>query len=90
MIAPGDESFYDKQFFLGGAQTFRFKNKIYELVGGLVSAFNWQKAEKFARLLGGELAAFEDEKEMMKDYSRQVNLAVQYAKKVFGEDFPPY
>lgn len=30
------------------------------------------------------------EEEMLKDYSSQVNLAVQYAKKVFGEDFPPY
>lgn len=30
------------------------------------------------------------ESEMMKDYSPQVNLAIQYAKKVFGEDFPPY
>jgi len=27
---------------------------------------------------------------MLKDYSSQVDLAVQYAKKVFGEDFPPY
>ena len=30
------------------------------------------------------------EREMLKDYSSQVDLAVQYAKKVFGEDFPPY
>lgn len=31
---------------------------------------------------------FEDE--MMKNYRPQVDLAVRYAKKVFGEDFPPY
>lgn len=31
---------------------------------------------------------FEDE--MMKDYAPQVKLACEYAKKVFGEDFPPY
>ena len=28
--------------------------------------------------------------EMMKSYSEQVELAMKYAKKVFGEDFPPY
>ncbi len=28
--------------------------------------------------------------EMMKSYSEQVELAMRYAKKVFGEDFPPY
>lgn len=31
---------------------------------------------------------FEDE--MMKHYKSQVDLAIQYAQKVFGEDFPPY
>ena len=30
------------------------------------------------------------ENEMLKDYAPQVNLAIEYAKKVFGEDFPPY
>lgn len=30
------------------------------------------------------------EKQMLIDYSSQVNLAIDYAKKVFGEDFPPY
>lgn len=30
------------------------------------------------------------EKEMMKRYALQANLAIEYAKKVFGEDFPPY
>ena len=28
--------------------------------------------------------------QMLKDYAPQVDLAVKYAKKVFGEDFPPY
>jgi hypothetical protein len=27
---------------------------------------------------------------MMKKYKTQVKLAMNYAKKVFGEDFPPY
>lgn len=31
---------------------------------------------------------FEDE--MMKNYKSQVDLAIQYAQKVFGDDFPPY
>ena len=30
------------------------------------------------------------ENEMMKKYSSQVDLAVKYAKKVFGDNFPPY
>ena len=30
------------------------------------------------------------ESEMLKRYRDQVDLAVRYAKKVFGEDFPPY
>ena len=30
------------------------------------------------------------EVEMMKRYKDQVDLAIKYAKKVFGEDFPPY
>ena len=28
--------------------------------------------------------------EMMKDYREQVDLAIKYAEKVFGKDFPPY
>lgn len=30
------------------------------------------------------------EKEIMKDYSKQAELAIKYAKLIFGEDFPPY
>lgn len=30
------------------------------------------------------------EKQMLIDYADQVDLAIKYAKKVFGEDFPPY
>lgn len=30
------------------------------------------------------------ERQMLIDYAPQVDLAVKYAKKVFGEDFPPY
>lgn len=30
------------------------------------------------------------ERQMLFDYSEQVDLAIKYAKKVFGEDFPPY
>ena len=30
------------------------------------------------------------EYQISKDYAPQVNLAIEYAKKVFGEDFPPY
>jgi hypothetical protein len=30
------------------------------------------------------------EEEIAREYEPQVNLAIEYAKKVFGEDFPPY
>ena len=30
------------------------------------------------------------EKEMMKSHKEQVHLAMRYAEKVFGSDFPPY
>ncbi len=64
VIAPGDSSFYDRHFFMGGPMSFRYKNKVLELVGSLASAFNWHSAEEFSRLLGGKLAEFENEEEM--------------------------
>jgi hypothetical protein len=30
------------------------------------------------------------EAEMLKNYRDQVDLAIRYAEKVFGKDFPPY
>ena len=46
--------------------------------------------EKLLRLILKSPSREYFECEMLKDYAPQVNLAVEYAKKVFGEDFPPY
>ena len=46
--------------------------------------------EKLLKLILKSPSRLYFEKEMLKDYAPQVDLAVQYAKKVFGEDFPPY
>lgn len=64
VLAPGESSFYDRHFFLGGAQQIRHGGKVYEIVGGLLAAFRWEEAREFARLLGGELAVFENKEEM--------------------------
>lgn len=46
--------------------------------------------EKLLKLILKSPSREHFESEMMKDYSHQVDLAINYAKKVFGEDFPPY
>ena len=56
--------------------------------------FNRQLAvetyEKLLKLILKSPSRLYFEKEMLKDYAPQVDLAIEYAKKVFGEDFPPY
>ena len=56
--------------------------------------FNRQRAietyEKLLKLILKSPSREYFENQMLKDYAPQVDLAVQYAKKVFGEDFPPY
>ena len=46
--------------------------------------------EKLLKLILKSPSRNNFEIEMMKSYSEQVELAMKYAKKVFGEDFPPY
>ena len=46
--------------------------------------------EKLLKLILKSPSRNNFEAEMMKSYSEQVYLAMDYAKKVFGEDFPPY
>ena len=46
--------------------------------------------EKLLKLILKSPSRNNFEIEMMKSYSQQVELAMKYAKKVFGEDFPPY
>lgn len=46
--------------------------------------------EKLLRLILKSPSRKHFETEMMKSYKDQVDLAIMYAKMVFGEDFPPY
>ena len=46
--------------------------------------------EKLLKLILKSPSREHFESEMLKDYAPQVELAVKYAKKVFGEEFPPY
>lgn len=46
--------------------------------------------EKLLKLILRSPSRIYFENEMLKYYAPQVELAVEYAKKVFGEDFPPY
>ncbi|MBR2358758.1 MAG: SUMF1/EgtB/PvdO family nonheme iron enzyme [Lentisphaeria bacterium] len=60
-VAPGDMSYFDKEFFLGGAVQTRSRGKIYELIGANVGVFNWHSADALSKLLGGTLAEIEDQ-----------------------------
>lgn len=64
VIAPGDESFYDRYFFNGASGQFRRNGKVFELTGGLTGAFDRKQAQEFARLMGGQLAEFDNKEEM--------------------------
>lgn len=46
--------------------------------------------EKLLRLILKSPSRDYFESEMLKDYAPQVELAMEYAEKVFGKDFPPY
>ena len=46
--------------------------------------------EKLLRLILKSPSRDYFENEMLKDYAPQVELAMRYAEKVFGKDFPPY
>lgn len=46
--------------------------------------------EKLLKLILKSPSRDNFESEMLKDYAPQVELAIKYATKVFGEDFPPY
>lgn len=46
--------------------------------------------EKLLRLILSSPSRKHFETTIAKDYAAQVDLAIEYAKKVFGEDFPPY
>lgn len=56
VIAPGDMSYFDKHFFLGGSNTLRSHGRVFELLGENYGTFDRARAEQLCRLLGGKLA----------------------------------
>ena len=56
VIAPGDMSYFDKHFFLGGSNMLRSHSRVFELLGENFGCFDWKTAEKLCRLMGGRLA----------------------------------
>ena len=63
-IAPGDLSWFDRNFFINGPARAESKDKIYELIGGYYSIFDRHSAGMMAQLLGGRLAEIETGEEM--------------------------
>ncbi|MBQ7696003.1 MAG: SUMF1/EgtB/PvdO family nonheme iron enzyme [Lentisphaeria bacterium] len=60
VVGPGDMSYFDRHFFLSGPTQTKARGKVYELIGGNLSCFTFQKSLDLSRLLGGRLAEFED------------------------------
>jgi len=77
VIAPGDMTYFDREFFSGGATQARARNKVYELIGINHGAFTWLKAYQFCELLGGRLAVFQDQ-EHIKEIKEQMPLLGQW------------
>ena len=75
VVAPGDMSFFDENFFISGPTQAATRGKVYELIGGNLAAYTWSEAEKLCRLLGGRLAEIEDEKHL-KFFDEKMPLAV--------------
>ncbi|MBQ2832807.1 DUF2119 domain-containing protein [Methanobrevibacter sp.] len=67
-----------------------------KLTPDLVEEFDFNKDlaietyEKLLRLILKSPSRENFESEIVKDYAPQVELAMEYAEKVFGKDFPPY
>lgn len=74
VIAPGDMSYYDKHFFLGGSNMLRSHGRVFELLGENVGSFTWKSAEEHCRLLGGRLAE-PDSPDLLKKITEEMPLA---------------
>lgn len=67
-----------------------------KLTPEIIEQYNFNKKlacetyEKLLKLILKSPSRNHFEHQMLIEYAPQVNLAVEYAKKVFGEDFPPY
>lgn len=60
-IGPGDMAFFDKHFFLGGANQLRSHGRVFELIGENYGCFDIPTAKELCRLLGGRLAELDQE-----------------------------
>ena len=75
VIAPGDMDYYDRHFYITGPMQARPKGKVWELIGGNIGSFTWEKSEELCRLLGGRLAEISNQQEL--DFlARNIPLAV--------------
>ena len=74
VIAPGDMSYFDKHFFLGGPTTLRSHGRVFELIGENLGCFDWKISDKVCRLLGGKLAEL-DTPELVKEVIDKMPLA---------------
>ena len=106
VLRPNKEVMLDQTFVVFDFETTGFNaggaDSIIEV--GAVKIRNGEIIEKYDFNMEMACRTYEDllklilkspsrqyfEKQMLKDYAPQVELAVKYAKKVFGEDFPPY
>ena len=73
-VAPGDMDFFDRNFFAHDINQFRTRGKVYELLGGNLSAFDWETSDALCRLLGGRLAEFEN-RDHLDDVRKNLPLA---------------
>lgn len=61
VIAPGDLTYFDRHFFLGGENQMRSHGRVFELIGENYGCFDAQKSDELCRLLGGRLAELDHE-----------------------------
>ena len=75
VIAPGDMDYFDRHFFISGPVQANPPGRVWELIGGNLNIFDWQRADELCGLLGGHLAEIRDQTEL--DFlARKIPLAV--------------
>lgn len=56
VVAPGDMSYFEQNFFMGGSNQLRSHGRVFELIGENYGCFDKEKSEQLCLLLGGRLA----------------------------------
>lgn len=74
VVAPGDMSYFDREFFQGGSNMLRSHGRVFELLGENYGCFDWQRSEQLARLLNGTLAE-PDSPELLHEIIKELPLA---------------